>query len=223
MRSPLYIVPMSFGRAVRRLKMKYLFTSPSLEDLIRLLRAWRFWVLGALVGALIGAAVYYILPPPYRARATVNVDFNLEQAWPKDTDRQQFYYLERESRKLEEIAWSDEVMDKLSAQFAVSVQDLRGGKLQLSQPAEAGWHFYADDPDPKRAASLASAWAEAFAAKVLAEVDSGNVNEFVKLEVTQSANLPLARGVPFSGYLFAGSVGLLTLAVFAVLFIKPKS
>ena len=84
--------------------------SPSLDDLIRLLKAWRFWVLGALVGALLGAAIFYLAPPPYRARATVNVDFNLEEAWPEETDRQQFYYLERETRKLEEIAWSDDVI-----------------------------------------------------------------------------------------------------------------
>ena len=90
--------------------MTSLFSPPSSDDLIRLLKAWKFWVLGALVGALIGAAVYYIFPPDYRARATVSVDFNLEQAWPQETDRQQFYYLERETRKLEEIAWSDMVM-----------------------------------------------------------------------------------------------------------------
>src|SRR5947207_15585892 len=81
-------------------EMKFLFTPPSLDDLIRLLKAWRFWSLGTLIGGLIGAAVFYIAPPPYRAHAVVLVDFNLEQAWPKDTDRQQFYYLERETRKL---------------------------------------------------------------------------------------------------------------------------
>ena len=83
--------------------MKKLLSPPTLEDLILLLRAWRLWVLGALVGALIGAVFFYLFPPPFRAKATVNVDFNLEQAWPQDTDRQQFYYLEREARKLEEI------------------------------------------------------------------------------------------------------------------------
>ncbi len=59
------------------------------------------------------ASLYLLMPPPYRARATVNVDFNLEQAWPQETDRQQFYYLERETRKLEEIAWSDAVMQSV--------------------------------------------------------------------------------------------------------------
>jgi hypothetical protein len=134
--------------------MEYIFASPSLNDLIHLLKAWRFWMFGAILGAVLGAAIYYIVPPPFRARATVNVDFNLEQAWPKDTDRQQFYYLERETRKLEELAWSDDVMSQLSSQFSISVGKLRSVKLKLSQPAEAGWHFYADDDDPQIAASL---------------------------------------------------------------------
>jgi capsular polysaccharide biosynthesis protein len=202
--------------------MNHLLTSPSLDDLIRLLKAWRFWMLGAILGAALGAVVYYIVPPPYRAKATVNVDFNLEQAWPKDTDRQQFYYLERESRKLEEIAWSDDLMNQLSSEFGFSVEELRGEKLQLSQPAEAGWHFYADDADPQTADALASAWSTAFVTKVQAQIESGNINGFVKLEATQAKNLPKERSIPLSGYLLAGSIGFLTLAVFVVLFVKPK-
>lgn len=202
--------------------MNYILTPPSLDDLIHLLKAWRFWVLGAILGALIGAALYYIVPPPYRARATVNVDFNLEQALPKDTDRQQFYYLERESRKLEEIAWSDEIISQLSSQFAITNEDLRGSMLQLSQPSEAGWHFYADNPHAQTAEDLASTWANAFVKKIQSEIAAGNINEFVKLEVTQSKGLPKERSIPLSGYLLAGSMGFLTLAVFIVLFVKPK-
>src|SRR6185436_917595 len=111
----------------------------------------------------------------------------------------------------------------LSSQFSISAQELRDKKLQLSQPAEGGWHFYADDPDPQVAASLASAWAEAFVAKVGTEIEAGNVNEFVKFEVTQSANLPVERRAPLSGYLLAGSAVFLALAVFAVLCVKPKN
>lgn len=198
--------------------MKFIFSPPSLDDIIRLLRAWRFWMFGALIGMLIGTAVYYAAPPPYRARATVNVDFNLEQALPAETDRQHFYYLERETRKMIELAWSDEVL----AQLNFPVDELRGGKLQLSQPAEAGWHFYADDRDPQMAESLASTWAESFAAKVQAEIEAGNINEFVRLEVTQSANLPKQRSISLGVFLLAGSSAFLLLAAFAVLFIKPK-
>ncbi len=202
--------------------MNYILTSPSLEDLIRVLKAWRFWVLGALLGALIGAALYYIIPPPYRATATVNVDFNLEQALPKDTDRQQFYYLERESRKMEELAWSEYTISQLSSLFAITNDDLRGNILHLSQPAEAGWHFYADDADAKTAQEIASAWANAFVENIQAEIAAGNINEFVNLEVTQSKGIPKARSIPLSGYLLAGSIGFLALAVFTLLFIKPK-
>jgi len=203
--------------------MNYILTPPSLDDLTSLLKAWRFWVLGALAGAVIGAAVYFIAPPAFRARATVNVDFNLEEAWPQDTDRQQFYYLERESRKLEEIAWSDDVMNQISTEFAIPVDELRGGKLQLSQPAEAGWHFYADDADSQTAAAIASAWADTFYIRVQADIDARILNEFINIEVTQSADLPLERRVSLSTYLLAGAIGFLMLAVFVLLFIKPKT
>jgi capsular polysaccharide biosynthesis protein len=203
--------------------MNYLLTPPSLDDLIRVLKAWRFWVLGAFFGAILGVVIYYVVPPPFRSQATVNVDFNLEQAWPQETDRQQFYYLERESRKLEELAWSDDVMSQLASEFAIPVEDLREAKLQLSQPAEAGWHFYANDNDLQTAALLASTWAEAFVAKTQTEISAGNINEFVKLEATQSKNLPKERSVPLSGYMLAGSISFLTLAIFAVLFVSPKN
>lgn len=202
--------------------MNFLLTSPSVEDLIRLLRAWRVWVLGALLGMLIGAALYAIFPPPYRAKATVNVDFNLEQAWPDDTDRQQFFYLDRESRKLEELAWSDEIISQVASDYALAAEDLRGGILQLSQPSDAGWHFYADHTDPQTAEGLASAWAQAFTLKVQSEVEAGNVNEFVKLEVTQSANLPKQKSISLAEYMLASALGLLTLVVFVLLFIQPQ-
>ena len=198
--------------------MKLIFTPPSLDDLIRLFKAWRFWVLGALIGSALGAAVYSIFPPEYRAKATVNVDFNFEQAFPTNTDRQDFYYLERESRKMVELAWSDDVLNQLNA----SIEELREGKLNLSQPAEAGWHFYADDNDPQKAEALASTWANGFAEKAQAEIEAGNLNEFIKLEVTQSANLPKERSLPLANYLLAGASGFVLLAVFFVLFTKTK-
>jgi len=202
--------------------MNFIFISPSLDDLIRLFRAWRFWVLGAFVGALIGTAVYYIVPPPYRARATVNVDFNLEQAWPQDSDRQQFYYLERESRKLEELAWSDSVLQAVSDISSISTQELRDEKLQLGQPAEAGWHFYADDQDPQTAEILASSWAIAFVGEVQTEIKAGNINEFISLEATQTSKLPKERSIPLSAYLLVGMFGFLLLTVFIMLFTKSK-
>ena len=44
----------------------------------------------------------------------------------------------------------------------VTVDQMRNGKLQLSQPGVGGWHFFADDNDPKIADALVSAWASGF-------------------------------------------------------------
>ncbi len=205
--------------------MHWLFSPPTIDDLIRLLKAWRFWSVGALVGALIGAAVYYLAPPPYRAHATVLVDFNLEQAWPQDTDRQQFYYLERETRKLEEIARSDAVMESIvEANRDTTTQELRSGKLLLSQPAEGGWHFYVDDENPERAAALASRWAQMFVQQAYLQIGTeGGLNSFIELTQTQVAQTPRDRSISLSTYLFVGALAFLAVASFFILFFnKPK-
>lgn len=146
---------------------KRLFTSSSFDDLIGLLQAWRLWVLGGLIGALVGGLVYLVSPPDFRARATVVVDFNMEEAWPVDSDRELFYYLEREARKLEEVAWSDATLAKVAEEAGgVTVAELRGGILELSEPADGGWHFYANASSPERAEQIASAWAQTFTEQV---------------------------------------------------------
>lgn len=147
--------------------MNFLLKPPSQDDFSRLLGAWRLWILAVLIGALFGGSLYAVFPPPYRAEATVVIDFNLEEAWPENTDRDMFYYLERETRKLMELAWSDAVLEEVVARVdGVTVGELRNEKLFLSQPREAGWHLWADDKDPERAQQLASAWAIAFAERV---------------------------------------------------------
>ncbi len=179
--------------------------------------------MGAVAGALIGAALYFIAPPPYRARASVTVDFHLEQAWPQNTDREQFYYLERETRKLEEIAWSDAVLNSVASQSGgVPVDRLRAGILQLSQPGNGGWHFFADDRDPNKAALLASAWAQAFTDRVRTEVvaaASSGLEPYITVSADQTANLPTRRLLSLSTYLLAGATGLLTLGALVVLFV----
>jgi len=204
-------------------KMNLLFSPPSPDDLIHLLKAWRFWLISALIGAVIGAAFYYIVPPLYRARATVNVDFHLEQAWPQNSSREQFYYLEREVRKLKEIAMSDAVLNSVASQVNdVTVQQMRAGQLQLDQPGNGGWHFFADDKDSHKAAALASAWAQAFADNVQAQVanPSSGMEKYITASATQTQNLSAHRRVSLSVYLFVGALGFLAISAFVILFFK---
>lgn len=202
--------------------MNFLFSPASLDDLIRLLKAWRFWSLGALIGGLIGVAAFYVAPPPYRAHAVVLVDFNLEQAWPQETDRQQFYYLERETRKLEEIAYSDGVLEGIVGTTPdVTLEELHSGMLFLSQPAEGGWNFYVDDVDPQRAASIATEWANHFTEQVRTQVaNQEGLNAFIEANVTRYASVPMEHSLSISLYIFVGAVLFLTIGSIFVLFFK---
>jgi capsular polysaccharide biosynthesis protein len=144
-----------------------LLAPPSSDDLNRLLKAWRFWLAAALIGGLLGAALYFLSPPPYRALASVQVDFNIEEAYKPTQDKQAFYYLEREVRKLQALAFSDSVLQSVADEVGgVTIAGLRDGILLLSQPGEADWHFFAEDRDSQRASGLASAWAKSFTTQV---------------------------------------------------------
>src|SRR5512133_2902556 len=104
--------------------MKTLLSPPTIDDFIRLLRAWRFWLLGALLGGLLGTAVYYVVPPEFRAKATVVVTFNMEKSWPVNSDKELFYYLERESRKVWGVAWADATLQQVAGETGFSVPQL---------------------------------------------------------------------------------------------------
>lgn len=133
------------------------------ERLVRLLTAWRLWLAAALVGALLGGAAFALFPPAYRAQAEVVVDHNIEDAWKFFPERQLFKFLGRESFKLESLAYADATLQQvLDAMPGTDIVTLRQETLKLGHPMDGVWHFWADDPDPQRAQTLASAWAAAF-------------------------------------------------------------
>ena len=88
---------------------KLILKPPSYNDLLRLLAAWRVWIRGAVLGAAFASVLYLIVPPTYRAQATVLVDQHVEQVIPQEqTDLRKFNYLQRETDKLLVIAWDDQ-------------------------------------------------------------------------------------------------------------------
>jgi capsular polysaccharide biosynthesis protein len=201
--------------------MKLIFSTPSLDDLIKLLKAWRFWSVGALIGGLLGAGFYYVSPPPYRAHAIVLVDFNLEQAWPQNTDREQFYYLERETRKMEEIAKSDAVLQAIVEKNPnIQMQDLKREHLLLSQPGDGGWNFYVDDTKPEQAAVIATAWANAFTDQIRTQAATDtDLTSFIQVNVTQIASRPFERSVSISLYIFVSAILFLLIGSIVILFL----
>ena len=111
---------------MRRL-FDFLLSSDSPDMLTRLLTAWRLWLFGAVAGAVLAAIVYALAPPPFQARATVLVDQNIEEAWTYFPDRQLFYYIERETRKLEEVAWGDDTLQVVADESGMTISQLRNG------------------------------------------------------------------------------------------------
>jgi len=167
--------------------MSFIFSPPSSDDLTRLLKAWRFWLLAALIGGALGALFYFIFPPTYRVRAVVQIDLNIEEAYRPTQDKQSFYYVEREVRKLEDLAYSDAVLQSVADKVGgVTVNELRDNKLFLSQPGEAGWHLFAEDRDPKRAQDLASAWAVAFNDKIKEAASASMTLQVLYAQVAES-------------------------------------
>ncbi len=165
--------------------VKGLLYVDSHDSLMRVLQSWRLWVIGAIVGALLATGIYSLFPPPYRARAVVVVDQNIEQAWNLKPD-QAFYFLGRETRKLEELAWSDETLQLLADQVGdTRISDLRHGKLYLSQPSDGGWDFYADDKDAARAELLASTWAKVFYQQVYDHIEISAELERARAEISE--------------------------------------
>lgn len=137
------------------------------DPLAEILAAWRLWLLGALAGAVLAWGIYQLFLPDYQARATVVVDANLEEAWEYFPERDLFNFLFRETERMEEMAWSDQVLGVvIEAVPAYSLSELRSRVLSLSHPSDGGWHFYATSPEPATAQALASSWAQAFVSAV---------------------------------------------------------
>jgi len=202
---------------------KFILRPPEYDDLLHLLAAWRVWICGAVLGAAIASLVYLLAPPPYRAQATVLVDQNVEQVIPlEQTDLRKYTYLQRETDKLVEIAWSDQTLARVAAQSGLPIARLRDGRLHLSQPGDGGWHFLADAPDAGTASALASAWAGAFV-EILQSKPAG-ISALLEVNFTQQQDLPVGRAVSLGIYVFSGALlGIASLALILLFFDRKNT
>ena len=134
---------------------KRIFSAPTSDNFADALSAWRLLLVAALIGGLIGAAIYQLWTPPFRAMSKVIVDQNLEQALPAAPDREVFYFLERETQKLEELAWSDAVLEQVTLQVeGIKISDLRGGLLNFHSQVMVVGDFFGVNSSPERQNSL---------------------------------------------------------------------
>jgi hypothetical protein len=201
---------------------KLILKPPSYDDLLRLLAAWRVWIGGAVLGAAVASVLFLIVPPTYRAQATVLVDQHVEQVIPQEqTDLRKFDYLQRETDKLLVIAWDDQTLSRVTAQTGLPVSKLRDGRLILNQPGDGGWHFLADASDPASAARLASAWAGAFVDEV--QSNPAGISTLLEVNFAQQQDLPVMRTVSMGLYVFCGALLGITLLALGMLFFDWKN
>jgi hypothetical protein len=169
---------------MKRIVNRFLYEDAH-DSMVRVLQSWRLWFLGASLGALVAGGIYLLFPPDFRARAVVVIDHNLESVW-EFAPSQNFYFLGRESRKLEELAWSDRTLELVADEFeGVSVGDLRNEILNLSQPADGGWHLWADHEDKATAEEIAGTWARVFIEQIYLGMDTSLELELARMEVNE--------------------------------------
>ena len=220
---PSFLTAVPAGTPAKEKHMKkWMLRSPTLEDALLLLSAWRVWVGGAVVGALIAGLAYLVLPPAYRAQATVLVDQNVEQVIPEEqTDLLKYTYLQRETDKLKDIVWSDQTLGRVTAQTGLTLAELRDGRLILSQPQDGGWHFLADGSSPKTASRLASSWAGAFVEEIQSK--PAGISPLDEVNFTQQQDLPVFRTASLGLYVFCGALLGIVLLALLLLFFGGKS
>jgi len=200
---------------------KWLLKPPKYEDFLHLLMAWRVWLVGAFAGVLIAMGFYLISPPPYRVCATVLVDHNVEQViLEEESDLRKYTYIQRESDKLVDFAWSDAVLTVVAEQTGIPVIELRDGRLRLSQPSDGGWHFYAASSDPETAAALAAAWAMTFSDQV--QAGAAGISSLTEVNPVQVDALPVERSLSMGIYVFCGALAGVVLCALGVLFVGRK-
>lgn len=154
------------------------------DTLIRLLQAWRLWIVAIVAGSVLGGLAYLVFPPPYQAQSTVIVDHNVSEVWYPAPDRYVWNYLTSEVVKLREVAWSDEVLQGIVDQVPdISMDQLRSDILVLTYVNDGPWHLVVNDQYPERAKTIANIWAESFIEQVRDNMGYSIEMELLRVEL----------------------------------------
>lgn len=139
---------------------------------VRVLLSWRLWLVGALLGGLLGVLLSFVLPKQYETFATVVIDHNREQAWVTAFDKELFYFYDVENRKLEAYALGDTVLNAVVEDVPeVSVLELREDMIQLVKQYDGIWEMHVKSNDPDLSRAIAKSWAQAFTNEVMSSLD----------------------------------------------------
>jgi hypothetical protein len=135
----------------------------------RVLERWPRLIVWAILGALAFCLYSQAAPRRFLASASVNVDQNAEVVVPLGDESRMASYLNRETLRLETLAYSDPIWAEVARGLALEGFLARPGDIdrifedvQVPHPMDGEWRFTAYSGDPALAARTAQLWAEAF-------------------------------------------------------------
>lgn len=148
------------------------------DSILQIIPRWYWLVAFGLGGALIGWLAAGLMPGHLRATTRVMVDHNIEIALAERGLEDVHRYLNQETLKLEELAYSDQVWDQVERDLvgsswngAIPPREELQDQVLLPHPEDGVWSFVADGQDRERALALSESWASSFVSVVKASKD----------------------------------------------------
>lgn len=131
---------------------------------------WPVIMLFILVGSLVGVAIAYLLPSPYRAEASLLVAYNADVHLRNPDD-----YKNWQMEQLNLFILSDEVLQEIlerlktqdQAWSKATIEDLKD-RLHVYWRNAGEWRLVAESPDPELADELVNTWEQVILEQIAA-------------------------------------------------------